>query len=119
MELVAAARSGRTNDVRRLLDAEGCRVDDEGEAGGSPLTLEEVTDQIYPGLGPSLVAAAQAAVEAAEAAGATGNQEAAAPTAGAPTRDILSENVEHLSRGEGEADDTEAATGGTAQVATG
>ena len=37
MELVAAARSGRTNDVRRLLDAEGCRVDDEGEAGGSPL----------------------------------------------------------------------------------
>ena len=36
MELVAAARSGRTNDVRRLLD-EGCRVDDEGEAEGSPL----------------------------------------------------------------------------------
>ena len=36
MELVAAARSGRTNDVRRLLD-EGGRVDDEGEAGGSPL----------------------------------------------------------------------------------
>ena len=36
MELVTAARSGRTNDVRRLLD-EGCRVDDEGEAGGSPL----------------------------------------------------------------------------------
>ena len=36
MELVAAARSGRTNDVRRLLD-EGSRVDDEGEAGGSPL----------------------------------------------------------------------------------
>ena len=36
MELVAAARSGRTNDVRRLLD-EGSRVDDEGEAEGSPL----------------------------------------------------------------------------------
>ena len=37
MELVAAARSGRTNDVRRLLDEGLCRVDDEGEAGGSPL----------------------------------------------------------------------------------
>ena len=37
MALVAAARSGRTNDVRRLLD-EGCRVDDEGDGGeGSPL----------------------------------------------------------------------------------
>lgn len=36
MALVAAARSGRTNDVRRILD-EGCRVDDEGDNEGSPL----------------------------------------------------------------------------------
>ena len=50
---------------------------------------------------------------------ATGNQEAAAPAAEAPTREILSENVEHVSRGEGEADDTEAATGGTAPAPTG
>ena len=69
-------------------------------------------------LGEAAVAAV-AAVDAAGAAGATGNQEAAAPAAEALTREILSENVEQFSRGEGEADDTEAATGGTAQVATG
>ena len=60
-----------------------------------------------------------AAVDAAGEAGTTGHQEAAAPAADVPTREILSENVEHLSRGEGEADDQEGATGGTAQAATG
>ena len=60
-----------------------------------------------------------AAVDAAGEAGTAGHQEAAAPAANDPTREILSENVEHLSRGEGEVDDQEGATGGTAQAATG
>ena len=64
-------------------------------------------------------AANAAAVEAAGAAGTAGRQEAAAPAANDPARAILSENVEHLSRDDGEGDDQEGTTGGTVQAATG
>ena len=60
-----------------------------------------------------------AAVDAAGAAGTAGHQEAAAPAANDPAREILSENVEHLSRDDGEVDDQEGTAGGTAQAATG
>ena len=64
-------------------------------------------------------AANVAAAEASGAEGIAGRQEAAALAADDPAREILSENVEHLSRNDREGEDREGTTSGTGLVAAG
>ena len=87
--------------------------DQERPVGERPSAENEATT-----VGEAAVATV-AAVDAVGEAGTTGHQEAAAPAANDPTREILSENVEHLSRDDGEGDDQEGTTGGADLVAIG
>ena len=87
---------------------------DQARPEGVRPLAEEVPTNVE-GAGAATVAAAAVA----GAAVTTGHQEAAAPVANDPAREILSEHVEHLSRGDGEGDDREGVTGGTAQADTG